>query len=481
MKVEHARTGRFGDWPGTDIDAEKTSRGYINRLKQMGNGGVIKALNDLKDSTELLKFLENLGSLPRGFDGSPFAQLLNHKSASVRYWAAKSLGKLRDIAFLDQLRVVACEDQDSMVRREAVSSIGRIRKPQAIHVLLRFLHDSDPKIVVQAIRGLLVFKGRDDVDNELREMVNHPNEFVEQVVRKEYFCSAVTHASQPHAQTHSFLKNVVVNGDVREVLDVIPDDSIHLTFTSPPYYNARDYSIYPSYKAYLSFLTDVFKKLYRVTKEGRFFVLNTSPVIIPRVSRQHSSKRYPIPFDIHHFLVEIGWEFIDDIIWQKPEASVKNRNAGFLQHRKPLGYKPNAITEYLMVYRKKTERLLDWNMRQYDSETVNQSKISGDYETSNVWSISPTFDRRHSAVFPVELCTRVISFYSYRGDLVFDPFAGSGTMGVAARQNGRCFLLAEKERQYFEVIRRNLGRKPIRTCQDAKFFSVEEFSELEKQ
>jgi len=48
----------------------------------------------------------------------------------------------------------------------------------------------------------------------------------------------------------------------------------------------------------------------------------------------------------------MGWEFIDDIVWVKPEASVKNRNAGFLQHRKPLGYKPNAVSEMLMVYRK---------------------------------------------------------------------------------------------------------------------------------
>jgi len=53
----------------------------------------------------------------------------------------------------------------------------------------------------------------------------------------------------------------------------------------------------------------------------------------------------PIPFDLHTRRVENGWEFIDDIIWLKPETSVKNRNAGFLQHRKPLGYKPNPMTD----------------------------------------------------------------------------------------------------------------------------------------
>jgi len=144
----------------------------------------------------------------------------------------------------------------------------------------------------------------------------------------------------------------VVHGDVQEVLKYVPDESVHLTFTSPPYYNARDYSIYQSYEEYLNFWK-CFKEVHRVTKEGRFFVLNTSPIIIPRISRAHASKRYPIPYDIHPLLVKMGWEFIDDIIWVKPEASVKNRNAGFLQHRKPLGYKPNAVSEMLMVYRKK--------------------------------------------------------------------------------------------------------------------------------
>ena len=202
-------------------------------------------------------------------------------------------------------------------------------------------------------------------------------------------------------------------------MKLLKDESIHLTFTSPPYYNARDYSIYPSYKCYLEFLCDVFREVYRITKEGRFFLLNTSPVIVPRVSRSHSSKRYPIPFDVHHYLVEMGWEFIDDIIWEKPEASVKNRIGGFQQHRKPLGYKPNAVTEYIMVYRKKTDKLLDWNIHQYGKNIVEDSKVKDDFETTNVWKIDPCFDKIHSAVFPSELCKRVIQYYSYEGDLIF--------------------------------------------------------------
>lgn len=165
----------------------------------------------------------------------------------------------------------------------------------------------------------------------------------------------------------------------------------------------------------------------------------------------------PIPFDLHTRRVENGWEFIDDIIWLKPETSVKNRNAGFLQHRKSLGYKPNPTTEYLMVYRKQTDKLLDWNMRAYEWETIQASRIQGEYETSNVWKIDPTFDRVHSAVFPIELCKRVIKFYSYQGDLVFDPFAGSGTFGKAARNLQRSFFLTEQEKRYVERMKEGLN------------------------
>jgi DNA modification methylase len=211
-----------------------------------------------------------------------------------------------------------------------------------------------------------------------------------------------------------------------------------------------------------------------VTKEGRFLIVNTSPVIVPRTSRAHSSKRYPIPFDLHARLVQNGWEFIDDIIWLKPESSVKNRNAGFLQHRKPLGYKPNPTTEYLMVYRKQTDKLLDWNMRAYDWKTIEESRIKGDYETSNVWRIDPTFDRVHSAVFPIELCNRVIKFYSYKGDLVFDPFAGSGTFGKAARNLQRFFFLTEQEQKYVERMKQDLLTQDL-FGQETRFWSLEEF------
>ena len=310
----------------------------------------------------------------------------------------------------------------------------------------------------------------------MKELINHENEIVRNVIYKEYFTEKKKKKSVlPHAETYPFLKNVVVNGDVLEVLKYVPEESIHLTFTSPPYYNARDYSIYPSYEAYLRFLEKVFQETYRITKEGRFLIVNTSPVIIPRISRAHSSKRYPIPFDIHYFLVEMGWDFIDDIIWQKPEYSVKNRVGGFQQHRKPLAYKPNATTEYLMVYRKQTEKLIDWNIRQYSQEIVEQSKVADGFETTNVWQIHPKSDKVHSAIFPVDLCKRVIEYYSYKGDLVFDPFGGSGTLGRTAKVLGRNFFLTEKEQKYFEYMQTFKTEKGLFNENNTTFLTLDEF------
>ncbi|WP_424946621.1 DNA methyltransferase [Candidatus Spongiihabitans sp.] len=427
---------------------------YISEIKSQGNRAMKALISSIKDEKSTLFILENLGCLPSDFDDGWIKELLVSDNNKIRLNAIKNIGKIKNHANLEVLFQIAINDKSTSIRREATSSIGRMRSKKAMDSLLDLLNDNDPKIISQAIRGLLVFKGDEEIDEKLKKLANHENEMIQSVIKKEYFSFKNTSRDKlKHPKSYDYLKNTVVLGDVRDILKEIPDESFHLTFTSPPYYNARDYSIYTSYKAYLKFLEEVFKLTYDKTKEGRFLIVNTSPVIVPRISRQYSSKRYPIPFDMHNFLIEIDWEFIDDIIWVKPEASVKNRNAGFLQHRKPLAYKPNARTEYLMVYRKQTDKLIDWNIKQYDWETVKESKVKDGYETSNVWEIDPTFNKVHSAVFPVDLCKRVIEYYSFKGDLVFDPFGGSGTFGRTAKYLDRYFFLTEQESKYFEYMK----------------------------
>lgn len=430
------------------------TKDYITELKNNANTDLGDLVKDQKDNN-VLYILENLGHLPKNFDSSFLFPLLTHDYHKIRLQAAKNIAKINTIDNLDKLYEAFENEQDTTVKREIVSAIGRLRRAENKPYLFKILEDADPKIVCQAIRGLLVFENDDDVAENLKPLVNHVNEMVRTVIYKQYYANDATQSvsSLPHAETYDFLKNVVVNGDVLDVLKCVPNESVHLTFTSPPYYNARDYSIYPSYKDYLEFLEEVFKETHRITKEGRFLIVNTSPIIIPRVSRAHSSKRYPIPFDLHHHIVKNGWEFVDDIVWQKPDYCVKNRIGGFMQHKKPLMYKPNSVTEYLMVYRKETTKLIDWNLKNYDREITKESIVPDGYERTNVWKIDPCFDKVHSAVFPVELCKRVIQYYSFKNDLVFDPFAGSGTVGKTAKLLGRKFFLTEKDSTYFEYMK----------------------------
>ena len=156
------------------------------------------------------------------------------------------------------------------------------------------------------------------------------------------------------------IPNKAILGDCRAVLSEFPPDSVQLAFTSPPYFNAKpECAEYVDYPSYLTFLGEAFDACHSVLAEGRFLVVNVSPVLVRRTSRSTASKRLPIPFDLHPVLERIGFEFIDDIIWRKPEGAGWHLGRGrrFAADRQPLQYKPVTVTEYVLVYRKKTDRL----------------------------------------------------------------------------------------------------------------------------
>jgi len=254
----------------------------------------------------------------------------------------------------------------------------------------------------------------------------------------------------------SALRNTIACGDAEDILQQLPEESIDLIFTSPPYYNARpEYTEYITYEEYLLKIRKVIQLCHRVLNEGRFFVMNISPVLIRRASRSESSKRIAVPFDVHRLFIEEGFDFIDDIIWEKPEGAgwATGRGRRFAADRNPLQYKAVPVTEYVLVYRKHTDRLIDWNIRSHPKqELVQASKIADGYETTNIWRIKPTYDKKHPAVFPEELAAKVITYYSFVDDVVLDPFAGVGTVGQAATKLGRRFVLIEIDSEYVQEI-----------------------------
>ena len=259
----------------------------------------------------------------------------------------------------------------------------------------------------------------------------------------------------------SNLRNTVGLGDCVELIDNMPAASVDLIFTSPPYFNARpEYSEYEEYEQYLLKMRQVINRIHRVLNEGRFFVINVAPILLRRANRNESSKRIAVPFDLHRIFIEEGYDFIDDIIWVKPEGAgwATGRGRRFAADRNPLQYKAVPVTEYVLVYRKRTETLIDWHIRNHpDRSAVVESKIGDDYERTNIWRIQPNTNSKHPAAFPLELAEKVISYYSFKGDVVLDPFAGSGTVGAGAANLDRRFVLFEINQDYIDIIRQEVS------------------------
>ena len=275
----------------------------------------------------------------------------------------------------------------------------------------------------------------------------------------------------------SALRNTVGLGDCVALMEEMPSESVDLVFTSPPYFNARpEYSEYEQYEQYLFKMRQVINRAHGVLSEGRFFVMNTSPVLIRRASRSESSKRIAVPFDLHRIFIEEGYDFIDDLVWMKPEGAgwATGRGRRFAADRNPLQYKAVPVTEYVLVYRKRTDKLIDWHIRNHpDQEVVQASKISDGYEKTNVWKINPAIGSKHPAAFPLELAQKVISYYSFKKDVVLDPFAGSGTVGAAASGLGRRFVLFDTNPEYIELMRQSSASWSDESAQNILWLNCE--------
>ena len=364
--------------------------------------------------------------------------------------AVKSMAKERTPESFSRLLEIFAGNENIDVRREAVSSIGRHNDNDKIFEFISreaFNKNNPMELIYQMFRTCL-YKSRDDTRfSQLRQKIRdyYHNENIDKMSAYYDFRQQREKIKTKHKITSPLL----IVGDSAKTLRQLEDESIQLIFTSPPYYNAREYSDYTSYDEYLSRMKAIFCACCRILEDGRFMIVNVSPVITKRPGREFESIRYPIHYDMHRILTEAGYYFIDEIIWVKPEPSVPDRISGYRQTRKPLSYKPNCITESIMIYRKNCAFLLDRNMKAYDDYDRHDGE---EIDTSNCWYIAPKYDKNHPAVFPEELCRKILRYYSFEGDTVLDPFAGSGTLGRVARRMGRIPVMCEMNEDYAAVI-----------------------------
>ena len=369
------------------------------------------------------------------------------KKITIEY--IKKLGAEKSTENFNILLELYHSDLSIDLKREVVSSIGRQSDLERVYKFIskEAFENTYMELVYQMFRTTL-YHLEDKSFKELHDKIlNFYNN--EMLKKMEYYYS--NKKIRPIKKEHKILRPTLLKGDSSITLKNINEEEIQLIFTSPPYYNARVYSDYKSYDEYLNKMLEVLEECYRVLEAGRFIIINVSPVITKRPGREFESIRYPIHFDFHNLLLKAGFYFVDEIIWIKPECSVKNRVGGYSQTRKPLSYKPNCVTESLMVYRKKAPFLLDANIKKYDF-VADENMKKEDFETSNCWYISPRSNKNHPAVFPEELCERILKYYSFENDIVLDPFAGSGTFGRVAKGMNRIPVLCELNKEYIKKL-----------------------------
>lgn len=253
-------------------------------------------------------------------------------------------------------------------------------------------------------------------------------------------------------------------GDSRE-LSFIDDESVHLAVTSPPYFNLKDYENgtggedqlgdIDDYEYFNEQVDQVWRQIYDKLVPGGRLVVVVGDVL--RSRSEHGRHRVlPLHATIQEHCVEMGYDNLAPIIWYKiGNASLESGgNARFLG--KP--YEPGAVIkndiEYILLFRKPGG---------YRSPSVEEKILSvieaDDHQKMfrQLWDdINGEPQTDHPAPYPVELAERLIRMFSFVGDTVLDPFAGTGTTSVAASRVGRNSISVELEEQYVDIAEERL-------------------------
>jgi site-specific DNA-methyltransferase (adenine-specific) len=236
----------------------------------------------------------------------------------------------------------------------------------------------------------------------------------------------------------------------------IPDNSVALAFTSPPYNVGKNYDDDLSLQEYFDLIRDVGKEVYRVLRPGGRYVIN-----IANLGR----KPY-IP--LHAFFYQIHWEVgfltMGEIIWQKAKgASGSCAWGSWMSAKSP---RLRDIHEYLLVFSKQ-----DFNRPDKGESDISKDEFMA--STLSIWEVAPESAKRvgHPAPFPVELAARVIRLYSYVDDVVLDPFMGSGTMAVAAVENKRHYIGFDISEEYCRLAEMRIQAAEVRATQFHLFIS----------
>lgn len=243
-------------------------------------------------------------------------------------------------------------------------------------------------------------------------------------------------------------------------MDELPDKSIHLIVTSPPYWQLKDYGsenqigFNDSYEKYINNLNLVWKECYRVLHDGCRLCIN----IGDQFARSVYYGRYkviPIHSEIIRFCETIGFDFMGQIIWQKT-TTMNTTGGGAVMGSFP--YPRNGIVkldfEYILLFKKQGDAPKPTPEQKAQSAMTNE-----EWNTyfSGHWYFNGAKQDKHLAMFPEELPKRLIKMFSFPQETVLDPFMGSGTTAAVAKALGRNSVGYEINGDFIPLIKDRIG------------------------
>ena len=237
------------------------------------------------------------------------------------------------------------------------------------------------------------------------------------------------------------LLNTIIEGSCENMKD-IPNNSLHLMITSPPYNVSKEYDNDLSLNEYLNLLKNCFTETYRVLVDGGRACIN-----IANIGR----KPYiPLSDYVSKIMIEVGFNMRGEIIWNKSAGTgISTAWGSFQSASNPI---LRDVHEYILIFSKgnyKRER--DKEEKELRKDNITKEEFIE--WTKSVWTMNTESAKRigHPAPFPEELPNRLIKLFSFTNDIVIDPFMGSGTTAIAAIKNNRNFVGYEINKEYINL------------------------------